>query len=338
MSEVILYFPDYSRKNNDSAVVGKALEECFPNDMVRVIDIHSDDPDKAAEDFRNIYGYYPTMVIADGLGCFYGSRFIGVDCILVNPIIYYEDDAIKSMHLSKEVIEKFDFDFDYNLYVDTGSDIDFTILGDDEEPESIHLAVINMEDYNNKYGLVLEYYPHVLMLGETKMTENFVKNVIAPQVKSIRRDRYYDLQRVHYHKMGNEIVDTDKTDMAKVWDYVIPDFVESIRPWAFQGTRLRKITFGRNVSSLGKGCFRDCRDLEEVDMHKCTSLKVIPMECFKACTSLKSIKLPRSVESLETDCFANTGIENVEYSNSTLRIASDAFFGFNNISFNYIPE
>ena len=61
MSEVILYFPDYSRKDNDSAVVGKALEECFPNDMVRVIDIHADDPDKAAEDFRNIYGYYPTM-------------------------------------------------------------------------------------------------------------------------------------------------------------------------------------------------------------------------------------------------------------------------------------
>ena len=131
-------------------------------------------------------------------------------------------------------------------------------------------------------------------------------------------------------------------------DVIIPDTVRAIAGSAFQNNKnLKSVVVGKNVSEImayafafcdnlkrvdcdgvkiiGSGCFKNCTNLEEVNLSE--GLEKIGSEVFIGCKSLKSIVIPRSVREIysfgkhfEGYHFLDSGIEEI-----TLPITFEAF-------------
>ena len=63
------------------------------------------------------------------------------------------------------------------------------------------------------------------------------------------------------------------------------------------------------VSEIGISAFEDCTNIQLVDLHTATNLKVIPKNCFRACTSLKQVLLPESVNEIREGAFKDIKVK-----------------------------
>lgn len=144
----------------------------------------------------------------------------------------------------------------------------------------------------------------------------------------------------------------------------IPQNVEEIRDWAFEGhenigldsiyipidSKLQKI--GRAFSEsnlksiyipslveeigglgnasncgLGDGCFVYCKNLASVIFAKDSQLKTIGSNSFKGCSQLKSIEIPNSVTSLGNSCFLGcSALTNIHIPNSLQQLGDFCFY------------
>ncbi len=98
----------------------------------------------------------------------------------------------------------------------------------------------------------------------------------------------------------------------------------SIVDWAFRGSGLTSITIPNNVTSIGRGAFKDCTSLTSITIPN--SVTSIGMEAFKDCTSLTSITIPESVTSIDEYTFYNCdGLTSITIPNSVTSIGYGAF-------------
>ena len=63
-----------------------------------------------------------------------------------------------------------------------------------------------------------------------------------------------------------------------------------------------KVVNGITVSTIGVDAFRDCTELETVDI--CESIKYIESFAFYGCSNLKSVTIPKNVDSVGGNAFA----------------------------------
>ncbi len=63
------------------------------------------------------------------------------------------------------------------------------------------------------------------------------------------------------------------------------------------------------VSEIEISAFEDCTNIQLVDLHTATNLKVIPKNCFRACTSLKQVLLPESVNEIREGAFKDIKVK-----------------------------
>jgi len=119
----------------------------------------------------------------------------------------------------------------------------------------------------------------------------------------------------------------------------------NILPYAFAFTEnLETIELGPNVKSIGEGafrksglpqvkipsgaslekaCFRDCVNLEYVELE--SGINFIPESMFCGCDSLRDIDIPFSVWAIEDAAFAFTGLEEVFLPETINLIGTHAF-------------
>ena len=99
---------------------------------------------------------------------------------------------------------------------------------------------------------------------------------------------------------------------------IIPNNVKNIGLSAFANSGLNCITIPEGVTAICASAFKNCTNLEEVIMSKCKITR-IDSSVFEGCTNLKNIIIPNTVEYIERNAFANSGLhsvtipENVDY-------------------------
>jgi len=79
------------------------------------------------------------------------------------------------------------------------------------------------------------------------------------------------------------------------------------------------------VSAIKEGAFEDCGSVVRVDLSQSAGLMKIPESCFKNCKELIEVKLPDSVNSIQSEAFAEDSPITVTIPGREVFIATDAF-------------
>ena len=154
-------------------------------------------------------------------------------------------------------------------------------------------------DYSNFAPDLLRYCGAFVM---KKLEEQFGTFI------SYYRDRYVIIDDVVFSTDKKELVrySPEKTDES----YVIPDYVETIRDGAFQGSEhLERVTISKNIHHIGSRAFADSSSLAEIvwDTPKATG----GIYVFVNCPKLKTVitddaqKLANYVHDNEGSPFVN---------------------------------
>lgn len=81
-----------------------------------------------------------------------------------------------------------------------------------------------------------------------------------------------------------------------------------------------------DLTTLCSGAFKNCSNLEKIEIHPKIKIEFIPHECFKNCTSLEQITIPKSVKSISTSAFNGCKkLKKVVFESESVEIDDDAF-------------
>lgn len=106
--------------------------------------------------------------------------------------------------------------------------------------------------------------------------------------------------------------------------------------WTFTNCpRLHTVTFNENLKSIGKGAFKDCPSLKEIDFRSVTKIGV---SAFENCTALSQINLSK-VETINGSAFEGcTSIETLDIPKSLQSIGGSAFKNCSGLkTINWLP-
>ena len=103
--------------------------------------------------------------------------------------------------------------------------------------------------------------------------------------------------------------DFNMSDCPKLKEIAIPAEMTLIRSGGFKDdVSLKTVTFkGNKVTVIGDSAFKNCTSLESINLPD--SVETIYSEAFAGCTSLKSITLPKSLTYMTNSSFSNSGIK-----------------------------
>lgn len=130
---------------------------------------------------------------------------------------------------------------------------------------------------------------------------------------------------------GNVIISGIDTNVNK--NIVIPDIVvidgkeykvTKIAGNAFAGSDVKSVELGSNITEIGDGAFKGCKNLKTV---KCSSgIKVIGKEAFKDCIILDNVELGDNITSLGDRAFRGCAkLENIKIPEGLVTIGQGAF-------------
>ena len=95
------------------------------------------------------------------------------------------------------------------------------------------------------------------------------------------------------------------TDVETV---VIPETIKAIGSNAFKNcTALNTVTIkpDSELYSIDRGVFENCFSLKEINIEDAEKLKMIEARAFYNCEAIESMILPRALETIGTEAFAN---------------------------------
>ncbi len=142
-------------------------------------------------------------------------------------------------------------------------------------------------------------------------------------------------------------------------NYVVPETVEVIAPYAFGGNGgVRSITLHNDITEIGEGAFSYCSALTavnfgngmtklvymgenvfadssvltEIDLSSAINLEYLSSYMFYGCSALTSIKLPDSITEIGESAFVECGIEEFRIPTSMTVIPYSSFTGARNLT------
>ena len=136
---------------------------------------------------------------------------------------------------------------------------------------------------------------------------------------------------------GKEVAYTAPADKKNITSAAIPDTVSvggvsykvtSVANKAFEkAPKLKSVTIGKNVTSIGTNAFANCTKLTTVKF-KGTKCKTIGTGAFKGAKALKIISIPNSVQKIGDSAFAScTKLSTVTIGTGLKEIGKSAFNG-----------
>lgn len=132
-------------------------------------------------------------------------------------------------------------------------------------------------------------------------------------------------------------------------DVVLPSKLQNIGDRAFQFSKVEKVVLPDGLSMLGEKVFYECKQLKSANLpsglnsmgiavfYSCSSLQKveiagnfklteIPSVTFAACTSLKDVVLPASIQKINAEAFSScTGLQVVELPDGLTELGNSAF-------------
>ena len=144
----------------------------------------------------------------------------------------------------------------------------------------------------------------VIALGDDSFINLGLTSVVLPSTLK-RIDGYENLGVFHNNKLTS---------------IIFPSGIRYIGTGAFSNNELTSVTIP-NVPSLAYGLFSNCTNLKDVIFTE----GIKGLSGFDGCTSLEQISLPNSIESIGSDCFANTSLKEITIPKSVIDIGAHAF-------------
>lgn len=199
-----------------------------------------------------------------------------------------------------------------------------------------------------------------------------LKKVVLPStLKTIDESVFYNCPALESIEIPNGVTEIKRFAFEKCESLVsveIPKSVTSIGDWAFEScTSLESITIPDSVTSIGDGTFVCCSSLKNITIpdsvtsigeeafNSCSSLESIAIPegitalpakvddssyygFFLGCTSLKEVKLPSTLKSIDEAAFYNcSSLESIEIPEGVEQIKQFAFSGCSNLKEITIP-
>ena len=167
-----------------------------------------------------------------------------------------------------------------------------------------------------------------------------LKKVVLPStLKTIDESVFYNCPALESIEIPNGVTEIKRFAFEKCESLVsveIPKSVTSIGDWAFEScTSLESITIPDSVTSIGEEAFNSCSSLESIAIPEgITSLPARADDSnyssyygFLAfCTSLKEVKLPSTLKSIDEAAFYNcSSLESIEIPEGVEQIKQSAF-------------
>lgn len=116
----------------------------------------------------------------------------------------------------------------------------------------------------------------------------------------------------------------------------LPSSVCYIGAGAFEGcAALQEVMLPSAVTSLSAATFRNCKNLHTVG--RLDEMEAVGGSAFYGCKSLKQVSLPR-VKCIEDDTFYESGLEEIQLSESLTAIGRFAFYGCQNLTSFVVPS
>ena len=158
-------------------------------------------------------------------------------------------------------------------------------------------------------------------------------------IDDIRYDFFSDHVVVSYCEKGGDIVIPSEIEglpvteifdgafcSEKITSIVLPDSVHEISEhMCADCINLRSIKLPANITSIPEFAFEGCSSLEKIDIP--SGVTHIDRCAFFGCTSLKEVKLPEKLETLNDSCFADCGLESIDFPKGVTEIPLRSFTG-----------
>ena len=131
-----------------------------------------------------------------------------------------------------------------------------------------------------------------------------------------------ELHKVSYADGSNYVNGYICNGMTGITEIHIPEGVKEIGPCAFYGcTGLKEIEFPASLEIIGKNAFTNCTGLDSIDFP--AKLTAIYQEAFYNCSGITEVTLPSKLEELYSYVFTGTGITEIEFPASLVRVRTD---------------
>lgn len=132
----------------------------------------------------------------------------------------------------------------------------------------------------------------------------------------------------------------DKTTLVlypknRAGEFVVPDTVTSIADYAFDNSpNITKVTIGKNVKTVGKGSFENCKSLETVVFEDSDTVqKTIGDYAFNNCPALTEVDFGNAIKSIGGYAFTVCkSLENIEFPDSLESIGYGAFSSYRGVT------
>lgn len=115
----------------------------------------------------------------------------------------------------------------------------------------------------------------------------------------------------------------------------LPPYLRILEQGAFANTGITEITVPRSVKTL-EAAFWDCKKLHTANLQ--CRLKSLPKGMFSGCTSLRSVTLPASLESIGYHAFTKCAFTQIALPDSLTKIGEEAFWRCNQLREVTLPE
>jgi len=147
---------------------------------------------------------------------------------------------------------------------------------------------------------------------------------------------YIDIDGVVFNHSDSSTIyfyPAGKTDT----EYVIPDKVTTINPYAFYQSRLVSVGLPDHLTKIDASAFAYCSELTSINIPD--GVTYLGSSAFKGCSKLTSIRIPDGVTILRNNIFDGCSeLTSIEIPNSVTIISKYAFSGCSNLTSIHIPD
>lgn len=128
-------------------------------------------------------------------------------------------------------------------------------------------------------------------------------------------------------------------DCTKLRSFLLPKGVKELGEAPFEGCiNIETFRFSDALTEMSMGMFSNWVNLKSFTFGMNPKIKSIPINAFGGCKNLESFVVPNSVETIGEQAFVGSGLKNISFSNTLLRIGGGAFEDCCNLTSVNIPN
>lgn len=175
---------------------------------------------------------------------------------------------------------------------------------------------------------VLKLPQYIRTIGYKAFFKSQISHVIIPRTVEIICSKAFckssvlelDFSNTHIEIFNNSVFE----NCSLLKSITLPRDLLQINNGCFAYSAIRELSIPQTLQTIQEGAFEFMINLEKIN-YKFDKIREIPNKCFNGCSSLTSISLPNSIESIGNYSFASCKFEKIIFPKSLKIIGNCAF-------------